>query len=265
MRKISIIILASIALTVITSAVTAVTAYGEDINTDTHDIVITTEDNALSVKESLTIRGTSNETYGDITIWVMDDAHNVNVLVGVSKVSPISIGNERYTCNISSFNINKNSSIQLIISYTLDKDVEKFEKTITRNTTAVSVKFDKSTIYTGKNLAPDTSFTLCLYEPTEAPISGYIIVFILLLIALLVVSALYTFRRQRSSKIRDASSESKELLNTKKALLISVLKDIEKQHRSKQISDDTYHKLKESYKQQAVETMKKLGDTETLS
>jgi len=42
---------------------------------------------------------------------------------------------------------------------------------------------------------------------------------------------------------------------------MSILKDIEKQHRAKQISDDTYNKLKDIYKQQAVETMKKLEDT----
>ena len=44
---------------------------------------------------------------------------------------------------------------------------------------------------------------------------------------------------------------------------MSLLKDVEKQHRAKQISDDTYHKLKEQYKQQAVETMKKLEDTKS--
>ena len=44
---------------------------------------------------------------------------------------------------------------------------------------------------------------------------------------------------------------------------MSILKDIEKQHRSKQISDDTHHKLKEYYKQQAVEIMRKLEDKES--
>ena len=39
-----------------------------------------------------------------------------------------------------------------------------------------------------------------------------------------------------------------------------VLKDIEKKHRAKQISDDTYHKLRDQYKQEAVETMKQLED-----
>ena len=41
---------------------------------------------------------------------------------------------------------------------------------------------------------------------------------------------------------------------------MSLLKDIEKQHRANQISDDTYHKLKDRYKQEAVEAMKKLED-----
>ena len=41
---------------------------------------------------------------------------------------------------------------------------------------------------------------------------------------------------------------------------MSLLKDLEKQYRAKEISDDTYHKIKEQYKQEAVETMKKLDD-----
>jgi ribosome recycling factor len=41
---------------------------------------------------------------------------------------------------------------------------------------------------------------------------------------------------------------------------MSLLKDLEKQYRAKEISDDTYHKLKEQYKQETVETMKKLDD-----
>ena len=41
---------------------------------------------------------------------------------------------------------------------------------------------------------------------------------------------------------------------------MEVLKDIEKQHRAKKISDDTYNKLKDQYKQDAVEAMKQLED-----
>ena len=39
-----------------------------------------------------------------------------------------------------------------------------------------------------------------------------------------------------------------------------MLKDIEKQHRGKQISDETYTKLKSEYKQHAVTVMQKLED-----
>jgi hypothetical protein len=69
----------------------------------------------------------------------------------------------------------------------------------------------------------------------------------------------YVFRRQKPRAV-EKGIESEELLNTKKALLMSLLKDLEKQHRSKQISDDTYNKIKEQYKQQAVEAMKKIED-----
>jgi len=44
---------------------------------------------------------------------------------------------------------------------------------------------------------------------------------------------------------------------------MEILKDIEKQHRAKQISDDTYHKLKEQYKHEAVDAMKKLEDVKS--
>jgi hypothetical protein len=54
--------------------------------------------------------------------------------------------------------------------------------------------------------------------------------------------------------------ESEDTLTTKKTLLLSLLKDLEKQYRGKAISDETYNKIKDEYKQQAVDTMKKLDD-----
>jgi hypothetical protein len=77
---------------------------------------------------------------------------------------------------------------------------------------------------------------------------------------LLGVTAIYSIKKQKPGKKRDTSTGSEEFLTTKKTLLMSILKEIEKQHRSKKISDDTYHKLKEQYKQDAVDAMKKLED-----
>jgi hypothetical protein len=39
-----------------------------------------------------------------------------------------------------------------------------------------------------------------------------------------------------------------------------LLKDLEKQYRAKSVSDETYTKIKDEYKQQAVDVMKKLDD-----
>ena len=238
----------------------SVTVYAENINTETHRITISREGDAISVKESLTISGTSNETYTTIKFWVSTEAHEVNVLVSNNEVQYEPMGNNEYRFDISSFNISKNSSIQLTITYVLNKDIKEFEKILIYNTTDISVEFDENKIYSGNNIVSGTSFTLLLYEPTETPVSWYVIVFIVLLVILLVVSTLYAFRKQKSSKINNIASESEELLNVKKTLLMSLLKDIEKQHRSKQISDDTHHKLKNYYKQQAVDTMKKLEE-----
>jgi len=253
MKQISIIIMIGI---VLTTTISTVLAYDKNINTNLNEIKISTENNILSVKESLTIQGTSNETYTNIKFWIMDNAQNIDFLFSGSKITPIPSGNNEYTFNISSFNINKSSSIKLIISYNLDQNDEEFKKMVIHNTTKISVEFDNNIIYKGENLSSGNYFNLQLYKPTEAPISIYIIIFIILLIVFLIVSTFYAYRKQKSLKIRDISSESEELLNAKKTLLMSILKDIEKQHRSKQISDDTYHKLKEQYKQQAVETMR---------
>ena len=234
--------------------------YGDELNAETHNIVINTDDNVLTVKETITIDGESNQTYDIIKFWVQSEAQNIDVIISNNQVSSTPIGNNTYACNISSFNIRMNSEIQAEISYTLSKDIKNFKKTIIRNTSTLTVEFDKNIILGEENLKSDTYFSLQLYKPTETPISWYIIISISLLIILLVVSTAYLFRKQKLSKVKEIAGESEELLNTKKLLLMSILKDIEKQHRAKQVSDDTYNKLKDIYKQQAVETMKKLED-----
>ena len=241
---------------VMITVIPVTTAYTEDVDTTTHNIVITTEDEALSVQESLTIQGESNQTYSIIQFWVQSGAENVNILVDNNEITPID---DEYTYDISYLNKTMNSSIQVTIYYTLSKDIKNFEKTLIRNTSSISVKFDESNIYVGSNLQSGASFNILLYKPSETPLSWYVVVIIILLVILLAVSTLYSFKKQKSKAI-DVGSESEELLNTRKTLLMSILKDIEKQHRSKQISDDTYHKLKEQYKQQTVKTMKKLED-----
>ena len=231
------------------------------IETENHKIVISKNADAISVKETIIIKGNSQEYYDLIYFSVNSDAENINVLIQNSEVSfTYEENKDAYLCNISSFGIPQLSSIQLSISYNIPSTVKIFEKTFVINSTNVTVTFNEKTIFSGNNLKEGNSFRLLLYEPTEAPISWYIVLSIVLLVILLAVTTIYSFRKQKTTKIKESSYESEELLQTKKSLLMSLLKDLEKQHRAKKISDETHNKLKEHYKQQAVETMRKIDD-----
>ena len=256
MKKTIILILCIVSLSLLLNS----NVYAQSVNAETHIITISTEGDSLSVSETLTILGTSGDTYDNITFWICSGAENVNILINSDEPDEINISENEYTCDISTFAIPTNTTMDVTILYTLGENIEEFTKTVIHTTNSLSVTFDGNEIYTAENLAEGSSFTLELYKPTEAPLSWYIIIFIALLIILLIVTTLYAFRKQRSTIVKSVAGESEELLNTKKTLLMSLLKDVEKQHRSNQISDDTYNKLKEEYKQQAVDAMKKLED-----
>jgi uncharacterized metal-binding protein len=98
-----------------------------------------------------------------------------------------------------------------------------------------------------------------LYNPTEAPLNITILV-IAFLVAIIVLALLLLFFKKQRSKTKKTIAESEETLTTKKTLLLSLLKDLEKQYRAQSISDETYNKIKDEYKQQAVDAMKKLDD-----
>ena len=234
-------------------------AYEEDMNTIDHQITITSKDDYISINEVLTIQGDTNEPYVTLTVWIQSEAENVDILINTKEPDDINQNGSEYICNISSFGIEKDDSTEVGITYQLNKNIE-FVKKVMRSTNALKVTFDQKEIFTGTIMAPGTSIKLQLYEPTETTLNWYIIIAIILVVILIVVFAISTLRRQKSVKIKEIVGGSEELLTTKKALLLSLLKEVEKQHRANQISDDTYHKLKERYKQEAVEAMKQLED-----
>jgi hypothetical protein len=148
------------------------------------------------------------------------------------------------------------------ITYNLDKNTQNFEKKLFQNTNSIAVTYDGKLLYSGINNAKESHFTIPIYKTVEmkkeSPYFFYII--IVLLIIIIIVIFIFSFTRRKMPKIKKTISTTEESLTTKKSLLMSLLKDLEKQYRAKEISDDTYHKLKEQYKQEAVETMKKLDD-----
>ena len=260
MKKIPICITILIVSIVVISAFSA---SAEELNAENHNIVITTGSDSISVEERLTIKGNdSSEIYSNLEFWLQNGAQGITVLVNNNPLTATFDGYV-YNCNISTLNITTDTTIQVTVSYTLEKNTEEFTKTLTYDTTSISVKFNNENIFSGENMESGNSFTVKLYTPTEAPLSWYIVAVVLLLIILVLVLTFYSFRKQKTSKIKDIAGESKELLETKKNLLMSLLKEVEKKHRSNDISDDTYHKIKDYYKQEAVMTMKKLEDIQS--
>ena len=235
------------------------TAYSQEIISANHEIIISTGDEKTTVKETITLQGGTDEYAGLVDLWIQNGAEDINVFVKGSKIEYTYSGNI-YTINLSSMEIELSSQPRIEITYKLNKNIKDFQKELLRNTSSIKITFNDNILYTGSNLAAGGSFTLSLYQPTETPLSIYLIVGILLVIISLTVVTSYLLRRQKATKIKKFASESEELLTTKKGLLLDLLKELEKQHRANQISDDTYHKLKEQYKQEAVEAMKHLED-----
>ena len=237
----------------------AILANGQIINTN-----LTTESNSILVEEVLTIDDPSNE---NITFWIQSEATDINITFNGNTIEYEAISDNTYSCNMSGLDFTKYTPIN--VTYSLIKDVSKFRKTLMYNTTSISIEFDGKEIYAGGNL-PSGSFLIVALqgETTEtktetttiekAPTWYYII--LIILIILVILSFIFPSKKQKTTKKKETTTGSEELLNTKKTLLMELLKDIEKQHRAKQISDDTYHKLKEQYKQEAVDAMKKLED-----
>lgn len=247
---------------VIFMAISAFNVNAQESESITHEISITTRDDSKLVEETITLLGQQQQKYVNISFSIPQDATSINILFDNSQGPTPSINNGIYTYNISSLDKYINESLLVDITYSLGKDATVFEKKIVRNTKTITVSFnDKQEIYSANDLKSGSTFSLRLYKTTETPMNWFTLVMILLLVALLGVFTIYMFKKQKTVKTaKSGGVESEELLSTKKTLLMELLKDIEKQHRSKKISDDTYHKLKERYKNETVDAMKKLED-----
>jgi len=243
----------------------AIMVHGEDINTNTYNITITTNDNALSVTENLKIDATTSDT---ITFWLQSEATDIAILIDGNSIDHETTGSNTYTCNISDLEVTTDTTIQ--VNYTLIKDTPEFKKKLQYNTSEISITLDELNIYSGTSLSKDCYFDIALQKPIEQvtkteetivyQVPDWYYLIIIALIILVLLSFVFPSKKQKTTKKKEATTGSEELLGTKKTLLMELLKDIEKQHRAKQISDDTYHKLKEQYKQEAVDAMKKLED-----
>jgi hypothetical protein len=244
----------------LTSIVPNCNASDIGIKVEQQDIEISISEKGLLVEENIMLNNTGIDNVTSIRLWLQQGIKDVTILAveTAEYLNPIITGNTR------EFNLTKNNLIiepgrdfEILLSYTLPTNTENFEKIFFYEIQSLTVIFNDDNLYSGKNLQSASEISLRLYKPTEAPLSITYIVTIFILVVILITSVLLLLRKQRS-KIKKSAAESEEILKTKKTLLMSILKDLEKQHRSKSVSDETYNKLKDDYKQQAVEVMKKI-------
>jgi hypothetical protein len=228
------------------------------------EITINLIDKGLSLEEKLTYRNTINSNITIIKFSIPQDASQIDIITTTGDKFLISpVDDTIYEINLSENNIQliKDSTIDLQLSYSLPTNTETFQKTTVYDTNYLSIEFNNKMIYQGENIKFDenlrNSLSLTLYRPTEAPLSLTTLIIIFSLVVIIILIMILVVRRKRSPTTK-SENESKEVLDTKKALYLSILKDIEKQHRGKQISDETYSKIKAEFKQQAVTVMQKL-------
>jgi len=241
------------------SFIPMVNAENSDLDSASYNIEINKLDKKITITENIIING---ETGYVFDIWIQNDSKNYEIDSGDIELNNIGINNNIYTYKIITENVKKNDQLTLTINYELSKNKKVFQKKfLFNNTKEITMKYNGNTIYIGENIDNNSFFKISLTDSEEtevADLDNYLIGIVIILVIIILVLGFLSLKKQQKTKKKDIQIGSEELLTTKKTLLMSVLKDIEKKHRSKKISDDTYNKLKDQYKQDTVEIMKKL-------
>ena len=265
MKYIPHILLIGVLTIILTSTLTS--AVNTDITATKDTVNITVASQGLRVEENIgvTNSGTSNVTA--LRFWLQQNARDIQIQEKKSgkELAFTNVNEYVRECNLSSLNLTilASGSLEVVLVYYLPTTTNSFEKTFQYTTAQCTVTYNNRNLFQGEHLGSSDSnnaITVLLTQPTEAPLSTLSLIIIFGLVVILFAVLFLSLRSQRAKIKRGALVESEETLITKKALLLELLKELEKQSRAKSISDETYTKLKGEYKQQAVDTMKKLDD-----
>jgi hypothetical protein len=263
-KTIAIILLMALTIAVLYPSVSANDA---GIIVDQELVIISLTNTGLQVEETLKVTNKGTENVTSLRFWIqqdIQDAVKITELQSGEDLIPLITGNIR-ACNLSAANLSMipDASMTLQLTYHLPSSAQNYIQTLLYDTTFFSVTYEKQNLFQGEHLLygsdANNAIQIRLYNPTEAPLSITMIIIIFMAVIIVLAALLLLLKKQRS-KTKKAVAESEETLATKKTLLLSLLKDLEKQYRAKSISDETYTKIKDEYKQDAVEVMKKLDD-----
>ena len=267
MKKISVILLLSILATA--ALYPSVRANDAGIIVDEQLVTISVTNTGLQVEETVKVTNKGTENVTSLQFWIQQDildAVRITEVQSGKDLVPLITGNIR-ACNLTAANLSipPQASMNLQVTYHLPSTAQNFIQTWLYDTTSFSVTYEDRNLFQGEHLLfnsdANNAIQIRLYNPTEAPLNITMIIIVFVVVIIVLALLLLILKRQRS-KTKKTIAESEETLSTKKTLLLSLLKDLEKQYRAKSISDETYTKIKDEYKQDAVDVMKKLDDLE---
>lgn len=266
MKKTGIILL--VGLLGLVALYPTVSAQDSGVGVNWDKVTVSLANQGLQVKEEIKV---TNQDQGNATLlrfWFQQDAQDVKIIADQSgkELIPLITGNIR-TCNLTEVNltIQPGAVFDIQVTYLLPTATQYFEISLLYKTTLLTVTYQESShqqeLFHGEQLLADSQNTLrvLLHKPTEASLDISIIVIVFLIVVIVLASLLLLLKKQRA-KTKKSQVESKETLTIKKTLLLSLLTDLEKQYRAQAISNETYTKVKDEYKAQAVNVMKQLDD-----
>jgi len=235
----------------------------DEVIEQAHTITINSMDERISVNEKSTVEIDPETTLGFYDVWVPTGATDVKVTIADHLLQSEKSEENIYQCNLSTVNLTNISTIEVDLSYYLPSSTTSFSKTILRDSSSITIRFNEKIIgsFTSASTGLILSVPLTMVEAESSLFNIYIIILLVLLVIVVAVSVLFIMKKKQPAQSRSRSMESEDVLKTEYELLKDMLKQIEKFYRSEKIADETYHKLKSYYKQQAVETMSALEKT----
>lgn len=215
-----------------------------------YEVEIESLNDTFKVTENIEIER-ENDT--SVLIWIQEEAENVEIKMNGTKVNYSKSG------NIYMINLINSSSIKLDINYKLPSPVQFFMKNILYKCDFLSIKLDGKIVYEGTNISKSSYFFFSVKKEVVEKGNYYIYVTLILLITLISILAYSLMAKRRTKNI---VVDDPDILKTKKELLMSILKELEKKYRAKEVNEEVYNKLKDFYKRETVNIIRRLEEIE---
>lgn len=206
-------------------------------------VSISEKGNVFEVQEKITVENSTNPVF---YVWIQDDGKNVNMKLDGEDVS-YGYVDDKYSIEVDNL-----SSFNLSINYIISKKSRFLNKKILSTCEIFSIYKDGELLSKYSNLSESSFISIDLWKIKEE--ANYFLYTTILFVIVSVMAILYAVRPKKRKK----EISNPDILREEKNILMNALKDLEKRYRNKEIREDVYGKLKEKYKKEIVDIVRKL-------